>query len=176
MLLLVRNSEDYTDEEPADPSFPSFLPAAAGPKQQPSTHNAPVDVVLAGQLAGSSAHLHRHQRRLEALRLVEAKVASAHRHHGGASDRPGRGDHLTQWGGSVQVLETSEFATTTQADISFLFTHGLFLMMVVAALNMHFSGMYIWRSAFGLENDCLRYYFMAWRMCRSQECFVVVGL
>lgn len=99
MLLLVRNSEDYTDEEPADLSFPSFLPAAAGPKQQPNTHNAPVDVVLAGQLAGSSAHLHRHQRRLEALRLVEAEVASAHRHRGGASDRPGRGGHLTESGG-----------------------------------------------------------------------------
>lgn len=49
--------------------------------------DTPVDVVLSEKSAGRSRHLHRHQGSLEALRLVEAKVASAHGHRCGTSNR-----------------------------------------------------------------------------------------
>lgn len=62
-----------------------------------------MDVVLSGQFAGSSGHLHADQRRLEALRLVEAKVASAHGHRGGASYWSGHRDDLRHAGEGENV-------------------------------------------------------------------------
>lgn len=46
----------------------------------------PVDAVVSGQFARSSGHVHRHQRSLETLRLVEAEVLTTDRDDCRASD------------------------------------------------------------------------------------------